>query len=176
MQLTVISGTNRPGNLSLKVAGICMDLLADLGLKAELLDLALLPREIAFEYVGDGMPDFEPIQALVDRSSHFLFVVPEYNGSYPGILKLFLDACDYPGSFRGKSAAMVGIAAGIGGNQKGLEHLQDVLQYLGMQVHEERLAVAKIRERLHPDGLFADESTAKDLQSLLQTYLKAAQV
>src|SRR5687767_3415714 len=113
MQFVIVSGTNRPDNLSLRVARLCQGILQEKGLNAELLDLEQLPREIAFDYLDARSSDgFLPYQSLVDRSQHFIFVAPEYNGSIPGILKLFIDACEYPESFKGKTAALVGIAAG----------------------------------------------------------------
>jgi chromate reductase, NAD(P)H dehydrogenase (quinone) len=173
MQITVISGTNRPSNLSLQVAHLCKGILEAEQQQVQLLDLTDLPRDLAFAYLSsDSHPGFQDIQALVDQTSHFVFVVPEYNGSIPGILKLFIDACSYPDSFRGKSAVLVGIAAGNGGNEKGLGHLDDILTYFGMQVHPERLAIPKIRQRLLPDGKFADAEAKDNLEELLGGYLR----
>jgi chromate reductase len=174
MQVTIVSGTNRPNNLSIKVAGFCRELLATQGITAELLDLALLPREIAFDYLGDpALNGFLPYQQLVDRTTHFIFVAPEYNGSIPGILKIFIDACDYPGSFRGKSAALVGIAAGKNGNARGLSHLQDILTYFGMEVFAEKVTVGQIREKLAPEGGFRDEMADESLRKMLFEYIKS---
>ncbi len=171
MLVTIVSGTNRPNNLSIKVARLCQEYLNAQGIHTELLDLALLPREIAFDYLEDhSQTGFLPYQQIVDRSTHFVFVAPEYNGSIPGILKLFIDACDYPGSFRGKSAALVGIAAGIGGNERGINHLQDILQYFGMEVFPERVTVAKIREKWSAEGGFKDETAEESLRKMLIAY------
>lgn len=176
MQIAIVSGTNRKGNLSLLVAQICQSALASLGHEARLLDLRELPADIAARYLdtGDGW-GFEPFQSVVDGSTHFIFVAPEYNGSIPGILKLFIDACDYPGSFKGKSVLLVGIAAGRGGNQRGLGHLQDILHYFGAQVHPRHLSIARIRERLHHEGHFRDVDTEEALRRLLGEYLDASQ-
>ena len=71
MRITVISGTNRPGNLSLQVARACQEILSEQGRPATLLDLKDLPREIAFDYLQDGLaPGFEPFQAAVDAADH----------------------------------------------------------------------------------------------------------
>ncbi len=177
MQITVVSGTNRPGNLSLKVAGLCREMLAEQGHDAKLLDLMALPREIAFDYIGNSKQnEFAPFQQVVDESSHFVFVVPEYNGSFPGILKLFIDACDYPDSFRHKSAVLVGIAAGKDGNVRGLAHLEEVLAYFGMTVHAQNLTLPRIRQRLEANGRFADAQADQALRGLLQGYLQSVSV
>ena len=51
-------------------------------------------------------PAFEPIQEIVTKTDKFIFVIPEYNGSFPGVLKVFIDACSFPESFYEKKAAL----------------------------------------------------------------------
>lgn len=174
MQLTIVSGTNRPDNLSLRVARGCQGWLQGMGIPSELLDLESLPREIAFDYLqSPPSTGFQPYQALVDRSSHFIFVAPEYNGSIPGILKVFIDACDYPDSFRGKSAALVGIAAGENGNSRGLEHLEDILRFFGMEVFSQKVTMGRIRQKLKREGGFHDGRVEEALRSMVMAYLDA---
>lgn len=175
MLVTIVSGTNRPNNLSIKVAKRCQEFLDGQGIETELLDLADLPREIAFDYLEENaQTGFAPYQQLVDRTTHFVFVAPEYNGSIPGVLKLFIDACDYPGSFRGKSAALVGIAAGKAGNERGINHLRDILSYFGMDVFTQHVTVGKIREKLAENGRFRDEIADEALRSMLMDYATTA--
>jgi NAD(P)H-dependent FMN reductase len=48
----------------------------------------------------------------------------------PGSLKLFIDACsvrEYKQNFKGKKAALVGIASGRAGNLRGMDHLTGVM-------------------------------------------------
>jgi chromate reductase, NAD(P)H dehydrogenase (quinone) len=172
MHVMIVSGTNRPDNLSWKVARQCQEIMEELGVETELLDLKQLPREIAFDYLdARACLDFHPYQAAVDRSQHFIFVAPEYNGSIPGILKIFIDACDYPDSFRGKTAALVGIAAGETGNQTGLTHLEDILRYFGMKIFPGKVTVGKIRQKLKREGGFHDEVATESLRNMLTTYV-----
>jgi chromate reductase, NAD(P)H dehydrogenase (quinone) len=173
MQFVIVSGTNRPDNLSLRVAKLCQAYLKEQGHEAALLDLELLPRSIAFDYLDSiASSGFQPYQDVVHRGSHFIFVAPEYNGSIPGILKLFIDACDYPGSFKGKTAALVGIAAGETGNQTGLAHLQDILEYFGAEVFPRHVTVGRIRQKLMREGGFQDEMAAGELKNMLAAYLE----
>ena len=155
MKFTIVAGTNRPGNLSLKVAKISHRILANAGLSASVLDLGDLPRDIAFDYLGNAA-SFSPFQTLVDETSHFVFVVPEYNASIPGILKLFIDACAYPNSFKGKSVALIGIAAGGLGNEPGIRHLDEIMRCFGAEVCNAHLHLANIRQKLQLNGEFND--------------------
>lgn len=77
-----------------------------------------------------------------------MFIVPEYNGSFPGILKSFIDGMTYPNTFRGKKCAMVGLSSGIGGGGIALSHLTDIFHYLGMHVLANKPKLAKIEENM----------------------------
>ena len=57
--------------------------------------------------------EFEEYSQNVLDADGLVIVVPEYNGSYPGALKLFIDMLKFPESFENKPVAFIGIAAGI---------------------------------------------------------------
>ena len=82
---TIISGTNRVGSNTLKVATLYQQLLQKKGIKANLLSLTqvnFLVRDAAFEKIENE---------LLIPTSKFLFITPEYNGSFPGALKMLID-------------------------------------------------------------------------------------
>ena len=68
-----------------------------------------------------------PVRKLV-------IIVPEYNASFPGVLKAFIDGLTYPGGIQGKKAALVGLSGGGQGGLLAMTHLTDVLMYLGTTV------------------------------------------
>jgi NAD(P)H-dependent FMN reductase len=170
MHVTVISGSNRPGNLSLEVANCCMGLLEEFGQPSDLIDLQSLPRDIAFDYLGEPAA-FAPFQGKLDASTHVCIVAPEYNGSIPGILKLFLDACRYPDTFSGKSIAMVGLAAGGLGNEPGLRHLAEIMQSFGAQLFEGNLHLPRIHKLLHPMPQFRGSLAYQAVEKHLKDWL-----
>ena len=162
--ISIISGTNRPGNLSFEVAKHYLNALRGQNRLAEVYNLEDLPREFgAADLYSPTTPHFEPFQKMVDQHENFIFIVPEYNGSLPGILKLFIDACAYPRSFSGKRAALVGISAGANGNRTGLSHLEDILNFLGTEVLPEKVYAGKMREKLNESGNIIDEKLKQDL-------------
>lgn len=170
MTLQIISGTNRPNNLSLVLAKAYQTALTDQGLSAELLDLCELPQGIlSSDLYGKRSAGFQPFQSRIQENKHFLFIVPEYNGSIPGILKIFIDACDYPDTFAGKEAWLVGLGAGDGGNVAGLSHLRDILEFLGTRVHGEQATFRKIREKMDPKGNFLENGLAEALTAQVQS-------
>lgn len=151
--ITVIAGTNRPDNNSLRIANVCQQMLTDLGEETQVLSLEDVPQDFAFRNAvyGQEAPEMaeltEQYIAPVDR---LVIIAAEYNGSYPGILKAFIDAV-HPDHWRGKKAALVGISSGRSGNVRGLEHLTGVLHYLQVEVCSAKPVISGI------DGLLAGE-------------------
>ncbi|PST81654.1 NADPH-dependent FMN reductase [Pedobacter yulinensis] len=160
--ITIISGTNRPGSNSLKVAQYYQQQLALSDTETTLLSLESLPADlIAADLYGNRSAAFQPIQDLVSASSKFLFVIPEYNGSFPGVLKTFIDACSFPASFFDKKAALVGLSSGKYGNIRGIEHFAGICSYLHLHTLPLRIHIPYIREEMNEDGAFFKEDTLK---------------
>ena len=128
--IAVISGTNRPGATTRRVAELCRRLLAAEGCEVRLLDLAELPAELFDPSSYAAKPAaFAPFQDAILEACGVLVVVPEYDGSYPGVLKYFLDMLRFPDSLYEKPAAFVGLAAGRWGALRAVEQLEMVFQY-----------------------------------------------
>jgi chromate reductase, NAD(P)H dehydrogenase (quinone) len=160
--ITIISGTNRPGSNTLKTAEYYHRTLAKKGLETSIFDLCHLPNDLLFtDLYGKRSAAFEPIQKMVTETTKFLFVIPEYNGSFPGVLKSFIDACDFPGSFYDKKAALVGISSGKYGNIRGVDHFGGVCAYLHLNVLPLRLHIPLIRTEFNEAGDFFKEDTLK---------------
>jgi NAD(P)H-dependent FMN reductase len=90
------------------------------------------------------------------NSDKFVFVVPEYNGSFPGVLKAFIDGLDYPNPFKNKKCALVGLSSGVQGGALALSHLTDILNYLGMHVLALKVRMPGI-ERIFSEGVISDK-------------------
>ncbi|MDP9048924.1 MAG: NAD(P)H-dependent oxidoreductase [Bacteroidota bacterium] len=145
--VTIISATNRPASSTLKLAQYYQKRLHEKGLNAGLLSLTQLPANlIESDLYGKRSVDFEPIQRIVTQTQKFLFVIPEYNGSFPGVLKTFVDACDLPASFYEKKAALTGLSSGKYGNIRGIEHFTGVCHYLHMHVMPLKIHISAINK------------------------------
>lgn len=149
MSILIIAGTNRSNSISQKIALVYQSKLKSINIESEILNLADLPKDFLFSALyenGGKNPEFNPIRDKVMSYQKFVFVVAEYNGSFPGVLKAFIDGLKYPDSFRGKKAALVGLSSGVQGGALALSHLNDVLSYLGANVLGERVKLYKIEE------------------------------
>lgn len=158
--VTIISGTNRPGSNTLKVAKYYQKTLSEKGLEANIFSLEQLPDTlISSDLYGKRSPEFESIQELMTKTSKFLFIIPEYNGSFPGVLKTFIDACQFPDSFYDKKAALVGISSGKYGNIRGIDHFGGVCSYLHLNVLPLRIHISTIKMELNElEGLFKEDT------------------
>jgi chromate reductase len=170
--VTIISGTNRPSSNTLKVAKYYKKILKAKGLESNIFNLQDLPSAlISSDLYGNRSSQFEPIQKLVNDTTKFLFVIPEYNGSFPGVLKTFIDACNFPDSFYDKKAALVGISGGKYGNIRGIDHFAGVCSYLHLHVLPLRLHIAAIKTELDDQNNFFKEDTVKFTSEQIEKFI-----
>lgn len=154
--ITIIAGTNRSNSVSATLAAYYQALLQEKNTPSQILDLSELPADFIFSalYHNTGKNKvFNEITARLQQSEKFVFIVPEYNGSFPGVLKAFIDGMDYPNPLRGKKAALVGLSSGVQGASLALSHLTDILNYLGMHVLAQKPRLAKIEENMTENRL-----------------------
>lgn len=171
--ITIISGTNRPGSSTLKLAKYYQKKLHEKGVEAGLLSLSQLPANlIESDLYGKRSDGFQQIQDVITATQKFLFIIPEYNGSFPGILKLFIDACSFPESFYEKKAALVGVSAGKYGNIRGIDHFTGVCHYMHINVMPLKLHIANIKTELDENGDLFKEDTLKFTNEQVEKFIE----
>ncbi len=139
--IVVISGTNRQGSKTFQIASAAAVKLREIGRRVELLDLRQLPREIIHPTAYAEKPaSFEPLQNLVLDAAGILFVIPEYNGSFPGILKLFIDMLRFPESFNGTPVGFIGLGGRLGG-MRPVDQMSLILQYRGAHIFGKKVII-----------------------------------
>lgn len=162
--ITVISGTNRTNSRTLKVAQYYFEHLKQYSENVQLLSLENLDILCRSERLR------EVEQQLLIPSDKFVIIMPEYNGSFPGVLKLLFDQSDIQKCWWYKKALLVGLADGRGGNSRGLDHLTSILHYLKMNVFYNKLPLSKIREELSPEGKFLNEKTVEAIEEQIKGF------
>ncbi len=164
--ITIINPSSRAGGRSAIIAKKYQEILNDLGEENCLLNLLqFTPEMIDAIYYNpcDDTKGFDQLQDIVDRSNKFVFILPEYNASFPGLLKVFIDACRYPDSFQNKKAAMVGISGGTQGSALAMGHLSDILNYFGAHTLALRPRFIRIGDAVK-DGELTDPEYVEFLQ------------
>jgi chromate reductase, NAD(P)H dehydrogenase (quinone) len=145
--IAIIVGTNRKNSNSALIAALYQNILKNKGAESEIIDLSELPPDFIFtalyENTGKNL-QFNLFREKVKEYEKFVFIVPEYNHSFPGVLKAFIDGLDYPTTFINKIGALVGHSAGMHGASLALSHLTDILNYLGMNIMALKPKLARI--------------------------------
>lgn len=160
--IQVLVGTNRKDSRSsLFAQTVCKKLIAN-GQEAEVMSLS----EIDWSQMNHNMYGAEAVPASVKKmvekvnQAEGLYVVcPEYNGSFPGALKMFIDYWDYPTSFEKRPICFTGMG-GMFGGLRPVEHLQQVFGYRNAFVFPERIFLTNVWEVMDKEGEISNETTA----------------
>ena len=89
--IPVILGTTRKGRISAHVARFVHgELKKRDGVETELIDIAELPMPV--DGAGEDIKD-PAFSEKMNRADALVIVAPEYNHSFPGLLKHVLDTC-----------------------------------------------------------------------------------
>ena len=164
--IVILSGTNRPGSNTRKIAAYVHTSYKSLGVDTQLLDLAELPPEIFSPASYAEKPaGFEKFTDMVLASDGLVVVTPEYNGSVPGILKYFIDMLPFPESFEQRPVCFVGLAAGIWGALRPVEQLQAIFGYRNAYVYPERVFMPGIGKLLDAAGRLTSPEIEKRLHN-----------
>lgn len=159
--ITVIAGTNRPGSLTKAVAERYSAALRKKGANVAMLSLEELPADFAYTdlWVERSEVMSNIIETKLVPAVKYVFVIPEYNGGFPGVLKTFID-CVPPAVFRGKKASLVGISSGRAGALRPMDQFTNVLNYLKVNVLYSKLKFSNV-ETIFISGTFVDEENIR---------------
>ncbi len=171
--ITIVSSTNRPDSSTLKLAQYYQSKFHEKGIEAGLLSLTQLPHNLLeTDLYGRRSAEFAAIQDIVTNTQKFLFVVPEYNGSFPGVLKLFIDACTFPDSFYGKKAALVGLSSGRYGNIRGVDHFTGICNYIHLNVLPLKIHIPSIDKEMDENGNLFKADTIKFTNEQIDKFIQ----
>lgn len=155
--ITLISATNRPGSFTEKVAAVYRQRLEAKGVDYRYLSLMDMPQDLINNKMYD-LPRNAAMQELEAQylipATKFIFIMPEYNGSFPGVLKAFIDASDIRQCFHNKKAALVGVSDGRAGNLRGMEHFTNILNHIKINVLHLKIPISGIGSHFDDAGRF----------------------
>ncbi len=155
--ITIVAGTNRPDSNSYVIAQLYETVIREKGEECQILDLRDLPSDfIVSECYGNRTEDYDLLlDKYIRQADKFVFVVPEYHGSFPGVLKAFIDS--FSGELiSGKVAALIGLSSGRAGNLRGLDAFAGVLSYLQVETLATRPKLSGI-ENILSDGILSSD-------------------
>lgn len=126
--IPVILGTSRQGRLSEHAARFVVEQVSQRSdMETELIDIRKL--RLSIDDAGEAIKDSQ-FSATVGRADGLILVVPEYNHSFPGLLKHVLDS--NLKEYIHKAAGVCGVSAGPFGGARMIQSLLPVLRELGL--------------------------------------------
>ncbi len=163
--ITIVLGTNRPLSKTAAIGKIYSKFLNELNIPHQVLTL----EGKNFFIRNEEMINIEN-QYLIPAEK-FIFILPEYNGSFPGVLKLLIDNADIKKAWWYKKAILIGLADGRGGNLRGLDHLTSILHYLKVNVFYHKIIISKVNQMLDTQSQTLESNLEKEIQEQISGFL-----
>ena len=165
IKIVVVKGSVRPGNYTSKAAALVVDEIE----KRDDVSLGVIdPIEWDLPMPGSD-PSSEAtkkLQAEASGATGFVLATPEYHGSFSSVMKLVIENLGYPSVLAGKPVALLGVAAGVIGAIKALEHLRSVCSHIGAIVLPGPVSVARVNKVFDASGRCLDERTEKRIRGI----------
>ncbi|MFW5703201.1 MAG: NADPH-dependent FMN reductase [Candidatus Dojkabacteria bacterium] len=147
LNIVVVAGTTREKRMSIHAARM----VKQVGDRTEGVKITFVDVKDFFPLPGEGndqdSQDPNWIEINKQADGYFL-VVPEYNHSFPGSLKMLLD--NDLGNYTHKPVALAGVSAGPFGGARVIENLLSPLRELGMIVSHKDVYFPNIH-KMFPD-------------------------
>jgi NAD(P)H-dependent FMN reductase len=170
--IPVILGTARQGRESERAARFVFDQTKKrAGVQTEFIDVRTLPMKL--DDAGEQMKD-PKFSATIDRCDGLIIVTPEYNHSFPGLLKHALDMCLK--EYIHKAVGICGVSAGPMGGSRVIESLLPVMRELGLVTIFEDINFGKIGGLFDERGNLLDENFVRRVDSFLNELIWMSRV
>lgn len=160
------AGSTRRESFNKKLVAVAAQGAREAGAKVTLIDLKDFPLPLYDEDLEaeQGMPENgKKLKKLFVDNDGLLIASPEYNSSFPAVLKNVIDWVSRPSlgepslaAFKGKVATLMSAGPGALGGRRGLDHIRSILGNIGAVVLPDQIALAKAHEAFQPDGSLVD--------------------
>jgi len=175
VRVAVISGSASPNRTGAPVVAWIADKLREAGAEVDVVDLQDLALPFYDEpnlprlrrYVHQHTKDWS---ARVDAADAFVFVAPEYNGSFPAILKNALDYLHHEWHY--KPAGLVTYGGGLTAGFRGAQALRQILAALYMVPIQEAVAIPFIKEHMDGSGFRPDAGMDQAADGMIRELLR----
>ena len=173
-RLLVCAGSARADSLHRQLAHAAEAALIEAGAEATFVEIGEYGLPVFNQDIEDaeGTPAAaRELRDMLIAHDGLALASPEYNGSYSPLLKNTIDWVSRPmpgerhsTAFHSKVAGLMSITPGPGGGREGLRHLRELLEWLGVTVITEQLAVPRSSQAFDAEGKLARAADAQALQ------------
>jgi NAD(P)H-dependent FMN reductase len=153
--IALVLGTARKGRKSHRVSRALEHALKEHGYRVTLIDVAdhLIARTIDSR---DDAPETDEWREVARAADCFVWVVPEYNHSFPGEFKVLIDSAPKE-VYRRKPIGLVSVSDGGFGGARLTEVLRSLASVLGATPVSRVLNVSHVSETFGEEGEVFDE-------------------
>ena len=157
LNIPVILGTVRKGRASAHAARLFNDLLnRRAGIESRLIDIASIPMPV--DDAGEAIKD-PGFAAAITAADGLLIVSPEYNHSFPGLLKHVLDSCLT--EYIHKAVGIVGVSAGPFAGTRVVQGLLPVMREVGLVTIFWDVNIGNVSNVFAEDGRLLDDAVIR---------------
>jgi NAD(P)H-dependent FMN reductase len=172
LSIPLILGTARQGRESEHAARFVFEQTKKrAGVETEFIDVRTLPMKL--DDAGEQMKD-PKFAATIERCDGLIIVTPEYNHSFPGLLKHALDMCLK--EYIHKAVGICGVSAGVIGGARVIESLLPVMRELGLVTIFEDMNFGKIGSLFDEHGNLMDENFVRRVDTFLNELIWMSRV
>jgi len=168
-RLTIVTGTARQDNHSQQVAQALYGTASGCDVTATLTSVKdHIQKAETIPPWGSGGADTVPTtwKQLVADTDTFIFVLPEYNHSYPGEWKILMDSLY--AEYAGKKVYIAAVGGGQFAGARVMEHVLPVLVNFKFVIGNERLHVTADAGNFAADGSITDQALANRITTFVQ--------
>jgi NAD(P)H-dependent FMN reductase len=170
--IPLILGTARQGRESEHAARLVFEQTKKrAGVETEFIDVRTLPMKL--DDAGEQMKD-PKFSATIERCDGLIIVTPEYNHSFPGLLKHALDM--NLKEYIHKAVGICGVSAGVFGGARVIESLLPVLRELGLVTIFEDVNFGKIGTLFDERGNLVGQNVVRRVDRFLNELIWMARV
>jgi NAD(P)H-dependent FMN reductase len=170
--IPVILGTARQGRGSEHAAKFVFEQTKNrAGVKSEFIDVRTLPMKL--DDAGEQMKD-PKFSATIEHCDGLIIVTPEYNHSFPGLLKHALDM--NLKEYIHKAVGICGVSAGAFGGARVIESLLPVMRELGLVTIFEDVNFGRIGTLFDERGKLLDENFVRRVDVFLNELIWMSRV
>jgi chromate reductase, NAD(P)H dehydrogenase (quinone) len=178
-RILAFASSTRRESFNKKLVAIAAHGAREAGAEVTLIDLKDFPLPLFDQDLEaeQGIPENgKKLKKLFIDHDGLLIASPEYNSSFPAVLKNAIDWVSRPApgepslvAFRGKVAALMSASPGALGGRRGLDHIRSILGNIGVIVLPDQIAVAQAHEAFNQDGTPKDPKRQVGIEGLGKT-------
>jgi NAD(P)H-dependent FMN reductase len=170
MFIPIIVSATRPESNGLKVGKALSNLLKQA--YPEIETTLVSPNDFHFDF--DSNEHHDPkFTELTTKANAFVFVVSEYNHSFPGRFKTLLDS-EFK-NYSGKFALIAGVSNGVFGGVRAIESILPVLRSLDIRTIRKDIPFIQAQNLVDDNGNFLNEDIKTRSTEALEHFVKVIQ-